>query len=309
MKKIINLIILGLIITGFSSCLKDSPVIGPDAPGAIRNIVEFLNPGPISSSTQSTYPLYNKAFDIGPVGTTTLQVSYSGADVAPEDINVKVAVDPTAVDKYNQENQTSFVSLPSNLYSLASFDLVIPKGQRTANLTLNVKPDQFDFALSYALALKIVSSSVGTVSGNFGTVILSLAAKNKFDGTYTPQPGSFVQRYSSPSTPTNDALSGNASNNPDLTLTTIGPNSVQIDGLVWGDGVSLVGGIDNLQLTVDPTTNLTTIKSIANPSLANIPDAINKYDPDTKTFTLNFQWNPTANKRTYTLIIKYKGTR
>ena len=33
------------------------------------------------------------------------------------------------------------------------------------------------------------------------------------------------------------------------------------------------------------------------------------YNPATKTFYLNFRWNPTANRREYSVTIKYKGPR
>ncbi len=310
MKKIINLLVLGLIATGFSSCLKDDSIIGPDAPGATKNIVEFLNPGFIGSGTGSTYPLYVQSFDISPAASTVVQVSYSGSDVAPEDIRIKVGLDAAALDKFNTENSAHYTTMPTNLYTLSAVDLVIPKGQRVANLTISVKPDQFDFAASYALPLKIVSSSTGVISGNFGTIILGLGAKNKYDGVYTPQAGSFVQRYSSPTTPTvGDALNGTTDKNPDLTFTTISANTVQIGNLRWAGGTSGVGGIDNLQATIDPVTNLVTMKAIGNATLANIPGSVNKYDPATKTFTLNFDWNQTAAKRVYSLVAKYKGAR
>ncbi|MGM9476419.1 BT_3987 domain-containing protein [Pedobacter sp. GSP4] len=310
MKKVINLLILGLIATGFSSCLKDDSIIGPDAPGATKNIVEFLNPDFIGSGTSSTYALYVKSFDIAASATTVVQVSYSGADVAPEDIRVKVGLDPAALAKYNTENAAHYTDMPTSLYSFSTTDLVIPKGQRVANLTITVKPDQFDFSASYALPLKIVSASTGVISGNFGTIILALAAKNKYDGIYTPQAGSFVQRYSSPTTPTvGDALNGSTASNPDLTFTTISANTVQIGNLRWAGGTSNVAGIDNLQATVDPATNLVTMKAIGNATLAIIPGSINKYDPATKTFTLNFDWNQTGSKRVYSLVAKYKGTR
>ncbi|KIA94941.1 hypothetical protein OC25_08395 [Pedobacter kyungheensis] len=185
MKKIINLLVLGLIVTGFSSCLKDDSIIGPDAPGATKNIIEFLNPDHIASGTTSTYPLYIKNFDIKPTGSTVIEVAYSGVDVAPEDIAVKVDLAPDAITKYNSDNTKSYTPLPTTLYSLTSLNLVIPKGQRTASFTINVKPDQFDLNAAYALGFKISSASTGIISGNFGTIVVALGAKNKYDGIYT----------------------------------------------------------------------------------------------------------------------------
>ncbi|WP_412466680.1 hypothetical protein [Pedobacter sp. KLB.chiD] len=138
----------------------------------------------------------------------------------------------------------------------------------------------------------------------------TVSAKNTYDGLCVMQTGSFVQRYSNPTTPTTgDAPNGNTSTNPDVTLTTVGATNLEITNLRWAGGSSGVAGIDNLRLTVNPLTNLFTMSSLGTPTLANVPWPVNKYDPATRTFTLNFDWNQTAAKRIYGLNIKYSGVR
>ncbi|MNR56285.1 hypothetical protein D3C85_1768300 [compost metagenome] len=51
------------------------------------------------------------------------------------------------------------------------------------------------------------------------------------------------------------------------------------------------------------------MKSLGTPNLRNTPGKDNKYDPATKTFTLNFDWNQTTTPREATVIIKYKNGR
>lgn len=286
MKKILNLLVLGLIITGFSSCLKDNSLIGPDAPGALKNIVEFQNINFISSGTSSTYPLYVESFNVAPTGTATLKVNYAGSDAAPEDIAVKVVLDPTAIDKYNTENSTHYIAMPTSLYSLSSLDLVIPKGQRTASITISVKPNQFDFSLAYALAFKITSATNSVISGNFGTVILSIGAKNAYDGVYQLT--------------TSATTSLQPNKNVEVEMVTQSATTV---GLSPG----LLGTYSNVvTYTVDPTTLAVTVTC---PSLGvqTPQDTRSKYDPATKTFTVF--WKQGNGNRTFEEKFVYKRER
>jgi len=286
MKKILSLIMLTLVITGFSSCLKDDSIIGPDAPGAIKNVVEFQNINYISSGTSSTYPLYVESFNVAPTGSATLRVNYAGVNAAPEDIAVKVVQDPSAIEKYNTENSTHYIAMPTSLYTLTTLDLVIPKGQRTAEITINVKPDQFDFALAYALAFKIVSATNSTISSNFGTVIISLGAKNAYDGIY---------QYT---TSANTSLQPNK--NVEVELITQSSTAV---GLSPG----LLATYSNVvTYTVDPTTLAVTVTC---PSLGvqTPQDVRSKYDPTTKTFTVF--WKQGNGNRTFEETLVYKRGR
>ena len=299
-----------------TSCLKDDTmVLDPEKAGS--NIIEFANPVEIAVHG-STTAAYTMAYPIIPTATTIpISISYSGVeDVAPEDITVKFAVGSQAViDQYNTEQNKTFVMMPTNLYTISSTNVVILKGRKTGTFTISTPTSQFDLTRSYALPLTITSSSRGIISGNFGTIILNLAAKNAYDGIYKNVSGS-IQRYTNPTTPTiGDALNGTLQYNPDVTLKTIDANTVEVSGLRWGSSTggaqgSGVAGIDNLQIVVDPVTNLVTMKALGNPTLKNVVGRVNKWDPATKTFTLNFDWNPTAAKREYVnWVITYRGVR
>ena len=94
-----------------------------------------------------------------------------------------------------------------------------------------------------------------------------------------------------------------------MTLTTYDANTVELVNMQWSNKGGGVGGIDHTLATLDPATNLVSMSSLGNASLKNWPGKENKYDPATKTYTLNFHWNPTANVREMTLVLKYKGPR
>ncbi|MCF0064995.1 DUF1735 domain-containing protein [Dyadobacter chenwenxiniae] len=176
--KIAGLFLFGVAIT---SCLKDDMNLDPDTS---TNVVEFKNPSSFVSPSGSTYSLYTQAFDLAEENDYAVTVSYSGASVAPEDIRVTLGLDTAAITQYNTEQETHFDLITPDLYTMPT-EVTIPKGQRTATVNIKVRSSKFDFSKAYVLPISIVSASTGTVSGNFGTILLSLNAKNKYDGNYT----------------------------------------------------------------------------------------------------------------------------
>jgi hypothetical protein len=308
MKKIINIFLLGLIAIGFSSCLKDKSLTQPDADGAIPNIIEFQNIGPITSPTTSIYPVYVQSYDISPTGTLNVVVNYAGVNNAPNDITVTVAMDPTIIAKYNdkiiadaraaaivlgqdpdeaEEDVAGdlFEVLDPSLYSLGNLNLVIPSGQRTATLAVSLKPDQFDFAKNTALAFKIVTVSGSSVpiSGNFGNIVVKVGAKNRIDGVYNYK------------TTAATALRPNRNDN-DVELATTGPNTVQ------GNLVNYYTNI--VTYSVDPLTNKATVTNsggIGTP----ITDPSSNYNPATKVLYVKWSAGTRSFEETYT----YTGAR
>lgn len=306
----ILLFLFAATVMGLASCLKERPM-NVDTANGPANVVEFDNTGSNKGKVTSKYPNFYSdlgVLEAGQSKTFNINVSYSGADVAPDDITVNLALDQSVLDKFNTDNGTNLVAPPTGVVSFPS-SIVIKKGTRKATSTATVTvTNNFDFNKAYGLPLKIASATSGQISGNFGKVVYSFGVRNKYDGIYSILSGK-VTRYNSPGSPANDALSGDVAGNPDLTLTTVGVNTVEISNLKWHGGTSGVAGIDNLRITVDPATNLVTMSALGNATLANWPGKENKYDPASKTFYLAFRWNPTSNVREYDMVIKYKGAR
>ena len=305
-----------LLVFSLSSCLKDDRLELDPAKGV--NVIEFDNPGQISR-IGTEVPVYSLAYPIIP-GTTTvpITVSYSGPEaVAPQDIVVSFSLAPASViTNYNTLYTTNYVPMDLATYSIDATSVTIPKGQAKASFNITIRTSLFNLSQSYALPLRINTVSSGTISGNFGTIILNFVGKNAYDGIYKPTAGEF-QRYSNPTTPTvNDALNGFMGNNANMTFTTADANTCTIGNLRWGSSVpntgqgSGVAGIDNLQFIVDPVTNLVTCRSLGNATLRNIVGAVNKYDPASRTFPVSFDWNQTAAKREVKgLVLVYQGVR
>ncbi|RZM22832.1 MAG: DUF1735 domain-containing protein [Pedobacter sp.] len=215
MRNFIKLVSLFFVGATMTSCLDDKLSLDP---ANSTNIVEFKNPSLFVSPYGSKYALYSRAFDLAPENDYPLTVSYSGANVAPEDITVTLGTDPTALTQYNTEQKKTYDLIPESLYTIPA-QVVIPKGQRTATVTVKVKSSSFDFSKKYVLPIQIKSASSASVSGNFGTILLNLSAKNKYDGRYRVTNLVFNHL-------TNPAFAANSPRNRDLITLSATQNSL-----------------------------------------------------------------------------------
>ena len=278
MKKIINISLCLFFLAGFSSCLKDDTIIGPDSPGAIKHIVEFMNPAPIASGNTNKVPVYVMSYEITPEAEMNIVVSYSGGDPAPNDIHVKVALDNDAIEASNAERDDNMLPMPENIYDISSLDVTIPKGQKTGTIKVTLKPELFGFSQNYALGFKIVSvtGTDASISGNFGTIVTNIGAKNQWDGDY---------KYTAVTS------LGNATNE-DAHMTTVGQYKVTM---------YLINYYSNqVVFTVDPATNkvevsMTTLLPIAT-------DPSSHWDPATKTFHVKWTSNGGARQFNETYV-------
>ncbi len=308
MKKISALFVLlaTLVVTG-SGCLKDEAFENQENGIQVADVKAVAFPQ--ASASPIVVGITGQSAPLAIAGPLITVESQSPASDA---ITVGLAIDQTAIIA------DSLTPLPEGTFSLSTTQVTVPKDSSFIdNLTITVlNSDQLDPNISYGIGIKIVSADKGyAVASNMSTVVIALNIKNKYDGIYTVVSGK-VTRYSAPGAPLGDALSGPLAGNADVILATAGPNSVLIPipgeegALQWAKGQnSDVAGIDGLLIVVDPVTNLTTITSELNPTLANWEGKENKYDPETQTFYLGFKWNPAANVREYEIVLKYKGPR
>lgn len=298
MKKFTKYFVLALFGFGLTSCLEDENVeeqkygmINLDA----NKIIE------LPTATRSRALDYSAT----PIIIDYATVHLAASEPAEEDIQVTLMLDPTKIPSTNVELPTSLYTLPNGLV------VTIPKGSKDGILQLSINPSQLDPSKVYALGLSIASVDKPgyLVSGNYNSLVSRVNAKNPYDGIYSSVAGN-IQRYTNPTTPTTDALNGSMAGNPDVQLVTINANTVEITNLQWANSGGGMAGIDNLRATIDPVTNEVTMLALGNATLRNIASTVNKYDPATKTFTLNFEWNPTANRRAVTgLVLKYNKVR
>lgn len=231
-------------------------------------------------------------------------------------ITVKIKNDPALVTAYNTAHGSNYIALPTTAYQVdpgnpfngTDWTVTFNAGEHAKPILIKLDPTQLDLSKQYALGFTITDAGGANIS-DLKSAIVEVGVKNKYDGIYGVVSG-FVQRYTNPTTPEVGNLNGPLAGNPDVTLTTIGLNTVEITGLQWANGSnSGVAGINNLRATVDPITGVVTMNSLQNATLTNWSGRENRYDAATKTFYLAFRWNPTAAVREYQIELKYKGPR
>jgi hypothetical protein len=262
MKYLFNIVLATVAVLALNSCLKKrETTLDGDGP---RNVVEFKNTGSNSAAGTSFYPLYSQdlgSMQAGQSKSFNINVSYSGEDVAPSDITVELEVDQTALDRFNTENGTDYVTPPSSVCSYPT-SLVIKKGQRvstdSAKITLSA---DFDFDAAYALPLRIKSVSPShTISANFGAAVYAFTLRNQYDGHYTVT-GTMVD-FASPGLqgryPMDVYLITTGSNSVVMQDNAIGSPSHSIDN---GGGLSYYGSFAP-KLIFDPSGNGTIISVV-----------------------------------------------
>lgn len=98
---------------------------------------------------------------------------------APDNISVTFFVDKDKVERYNQENNTSFQLLPDHVFELSSNQVVINKGSRSSdNLSLKIIPDAELEVQNYLLPISIDASNA-SVNEDYATVYFIIKVPEK----------------------------------------------------------------------------------------------------------------------------------
>jgi hypothetical protein len=309
MYKFIKFLFAAIAVFALASCLKDDKFDDNITGHDLSDVPKVIEIGYIDE------PVHEKSvaldFIDASVNAEMFYIRLAAGEVASEDITV--TIDSTGAYSKLLAAHPTYKLMPASFYTYETptFKVVIPKGERqSAPFRIKTNASRFDPSTTYGLYFRIVSVDKPgyVISQNFGEFISIFSAKNSYDGVYSVVSGQ-VQRYTAPGVPTvGDALNGSLAGNRDVVLITLGAYTNSINFLEWHGGGG-IGGIDNLRLTVDPVTNNVTVSALGNATLANWIGKVNKYDPATRTFTLNFDWNQTANRREYSIIFKYIGPR
>lgn len=317
MKHKFSLILFGVLFSiSIFSCIKDNVV---PAGNAGKTFLKF-NDGPNKSLFYSPFSDVKDVtvFDIRRDPNSEASLNQ------PQSITVKLV--PQLITDYNTAKGTNFELLPANFYTYSfdpgitlngsDFTINYAAGEFAKNLNIKLDGSQWtDVSKTYALAFVVSNTAGNTLSAAKDTMITFFAIKNQWEGIYSVESGN-VTRYTAPGVPAGDALSGSLAGNPDVILSTSGATSLSVPpssstgALQWAYGNnSNVAGINGLSISIDPATNLVTMTSASNATLANWAGHENKYDPATKTFYLAFKWNPLTNVREYEIVLKYKGPK
>lgn len=196
-----------------SSCKRDY-IYGNITPNTDRVIVEFTD----------TKEAHNIAMDYSSSSITVdvAQLEFMVRSTVSSDATVKIKSNADVVDDYNTANGTSYSSVPFNLYSFETTDVVLTATERKKTVRIRIKPS--DVAVGeWAIGLEIASTNVGEVSQIANKVVILLSVKNKYDGVYHLK--GYYTRTDNPDL--------NGPFETDVEMITTGPNSV---AMYWTDG-------------------------------------------------------------------------
>lgn len=293
--NIFNGLVAALCVISLSSCLKNKneqpdfsattpvveiPVGSPVGDGSVNSLTTSL----IQQDVPSDYFFY---------------INYAASSTKATDIKVTLSIDPAALTAYNAAHTSdpALTQVPSAAFTMPT-TITIPANQRRVQVPVKFVSTALDPAIAYGLPVTITDASGEVISKKFGSVVVKVAVRNRYDGKYSFK--GYVFREGDP------ILTGNFKG---LTkdLPSNGANAVDF-GQVWSNG-SGVGGIDGLTINVNPVTNKVTMKSTANATLINDPAYDSRYDPATKTFYISFKWGTSPSSRSATDTLTYQSAR
>lgn len=321
-KNRVNTLLAVFSVAVLFSCVNDVESIFED--NGSYGIVELFELP--ARSTSTAFSVKSTALEATDVAELPITVNYTGANGAPEDIAVTLKVDTQIIETYNNQDddeENDYTALPSHLYGVDTYNIVIPKGEKKAVFTVNIYPPQYtedDFFESYALGISIESASSGVVSGNYGKGVFPVAIKNKYDGIYEVD-GTYEDYV-------NAAFSGIYPQ--EVHLVTLSGNIVEVQYVSFysgnypyyyffnsGSGTSYFGNwspVFSFDTSTDKATAVTNhYGQGTNSSLrAGEIDATadNYYDPATKSIYITYYLVQGGNRRgKFTEVYTYKGSR
>jgi len=227
---------------------------------------------------------------------------------------VKIKMDNSIVDEYNEENETDFEVLPSDFYTIAQGDgitgtaselsIEFGNGRMYGVPALNIDGSKWtDLAQKYAVAFVITDyGNIEPSAALTDTIIVQLGLKNQWDGIYV-WTGTLTDNASGTiehiATPYADAGYGDY----EIQLVTIGETKVAMfDDILWGDymypmysgGWSGYGSFAPV-FEFDPETNeVISVTNYYGQPAGNTryaeldPSGENYYNPDTKVLKVKY---------------------
>jgi hypothetical protein len=282
MKRIIKSgLILFASIIGLSSCLDDK---------GYTDIINSVGAEPIVSIFGNAGgSLQSGKFKIDTLVGATYQVNLGSIDPLNKDLAVTMGVTQGATDFLKATNakrvaagDDPYEALPATAYTIVN--PVIKAGARDADFIVNVKlPKTLDFSKEYVIPVGISDASGVKISGNLGFMNIFVGGTpNKYDGAYKAT-GYFTH-------PTAPRAIDRAKTLKTIDKATSETEFADLGSPVW------------LKVNKDNTVTMIPQGSTAGLAGPFEQTGVNKYDPATKTFTLNYQYN--VGTRAITEVIK-----
>ncbi len=298
MKKVIKFgLISGSLVTVLflASCLKNSPYyvnFDTVAPSIDLPLAAFLGNG-------------IQALSFSPADTPStfyVIVNVASPKVLGKAVNATLAVDSVFLNSYDTTNSAPYVVMPDSDYSLSSWTLTVPAGQREAVATLKIFTNKVDPSQPYVLPFTIVKADLPIEQWNH--LLLYIAVKNQFDGNYVLTGFALHPPVSALTGPFGPVLEP---------LATSGISSItMLNAHPWStaSNATLPGTYSpdyNINLANDSVT--VTNANFGPADILNNPGYPSYYDPASKTIYAQWTYLGGGGARVFTDTLVYSGPR
>lgn len=293
----------------FSSCLNDLEdyMGGFSGSPALAEFNEASNASTGTVGREIINPLVPANF--------SLRVNIASANQLGAPTKVTLALDNSLITAYNTARgltgAAAAIPVPLAALGITSYEVTIPAGEREVEWAFSVNAALVPNIVTtfYLIPVKIVSADNGVnVSGNYGTKLIRILARNQFDGAYKMK--GFIMRPGD-----TGGLEGYF-NNQAYNLSTVSGNAVIMNRVqVWANG-SNVGGIVPWTITVDnsvpaaATYPIVLTDDAQGAAFVMTAGYTSRYDVASKTFYWSVNWGTAVPKnRGCTDTVVYVGPR
>jgi len=267
-NKIILLVSSLTLVLLLASCLKDK-------------VGDYWVDG-VAGKMYATVPSYTlQSLALQPVAgdvNFSFLVNIATDALPTEDITLTLAIDPASVTQYNTDHGKSFKPFPN--VQVSNTTVLIAKGTRNATVKGKVwGADALNACDNFMTAITIMSAKTAsgkdvTIAGNMKSYLLSLPISNPYAGNYHAA-GVFTHPTAGP----RDIAEDKAAKTIDCKTVTMSAGDLGGDESTW------------VLITVNDDNSLTIGGSLsASQPYLPMTGLVNKYDPATKTFTLNYYY-------------------
>jgi hypothetical protein len=246
----------------------------------------------VSISGTDAGAFISKNYQLNTARTDSFTVSITATEVLKKDLSLNLGVSQIGLDLQNSKRKAAglddYVTLPNTAYTISPNPVIIKTGTRTAKFSLKVNiPTSIDLVNDYLLPLGIISASDAKINSAMSFVNIGIEGlPNAYEGVYRS-----VGYFKHPTLPRNI--------DQDKTLKTIDKTTTETQ---FAD---LQNFIMWLRVNKDNTVKL--IPKASADALNNlVQTGTNTYDPNTKKFTLNYQYTVDNEERVVNEVITKK---
>lgn len=280
MRHVVTMLLIGGTALSLTGCLNDD-----------AHYTDFKNVGAIAEIPSTAYAsagvLQNRSYLQQTAIVDSFDVNIASPNVPTQDVQVTLAVSQSALTTYNTANDDDFTLLPSSLFQLITPTVTVKAGQRLATVRYQINTSTLKFTDHYAVPFQITSASNGvTVSGNYATKVIGVVLRNNYEATYAST-GFFTH----PNPASSRAI------NKEKSVSSVDANTSETEFADLGGSGWL------MWLRVNADNTVTIIPKGATSATATTT-GVNKYDPATKTFTLNYKYPGSGGDRVITETLK-----